>query len=93
MPARRKTPAELPKSAVRAPRKPSATARTTPSARRSVTLEERYRLIQEAAYYRAEARGFAAGHEIEDWVAAEAEVDAAVRVPAPRKPRVKKPAA
>ena len=27
------------------------------------------------AYFRAERRGFAAGHELEDWVAAEAAVD------------------
>ena len=32
------------------------------------------RLIAEAAYYRAEQRGFAPGHELDDWVAAEAEV-------------------
>ena len=28
-----------------------------------------------AAYYRAERRGFAPGHEVEDWLAAEAEID------------------
>jgi hypothetical protein len=27
------------------------------------------------AYFRAEKRGFHAGHELEDWLAAEAEVD------------------
>ena len=32
---------------------------------------ERIRL---AAYYRAERRGFVSGHELEDWLAAEAEV-------------------
>jgi hypothetical protein len=30
--------------------------------------------IAEAAYYRAQQRGFAPGHELDDWVAAEAEV-------------------
>jgi hypothetical protein len=35
-------------------------------------------LIAQAAYYRAERRGFAAGHEAEDWLAAESEVDAAL---------------
>ena len=35
--------------------------------------------IAEAAYYRAERRGFAAGQEVEDWLAAEAEVIAGVR--------------
>jgi hypothetical protein len=33
-------------------------------------------LIAEAAYHHAQARGFEPGHEIEDWLAAEAEVDA-----------------
>lgn len=37
--------------------------------------EERCRLIAEAAYYRAQARGFAPGQEIEDWLQAEAEID------------------
>lgn len=32
------------------------------------------RKIAEAAYYRAEARGFATGYEWEDWLAAEAEL-------------------
>lgn len=40
-----------------------------------VTPEERARMIAEAAYYRAERRGFAPGHELEDWLAAEAEID------------------
>jgi len=37
---------------------------------------DRQQLIAEAAYHHAEARGFEPGHEIEDWLAAEAEVDA-----------------
>ncbi|MCG6943669.1 MAG: DUF2934 domain-containing protein [Thiohalocapsa sp.] len=41
-----------------------------------VTPEERYRMIQEAAYYRAERRGFQPGHDEEDWAAAVAEIDA-----------------
>jgi hypothetical protein len=31
-------------------------------------------LIAKAAYFRAERRGFKAGHELEDWLAAEVEV-------------------
>lgn len=31
--------------------------------------------IAERAYYKAEARGFEPGHELEDWLAAEAEVN------------------
>ena len=37
--------------------------------------DERRRRIAMAAYYRAERRGFAPGHEVEDWLAAEAEID------------------
>lgn len=32
-------------------------------------------MIAEAAYFRAEKRGFEAGHEIEDWLAAEQDVE------------------
>src|SRR5579859_3119111 len=39
------------------------------------TPQERQALIAEAAYFRAEKRGFRAGHELEDWLAAEADVD------------------
>ena len=35
---------------------------------------ELYEMICEAAYYRAERRGFTPGLEAEDWLAAEAEV-------------------
>ncbi|HKO88919.1 MAG TPA: DUF2934 domain-containing protein [Burkholderiales bacterium] len=34
------------------------------------------RMIAEAAYYRAERRGFAPGYEIEDWISAEIELNA-----------------
>jgi hypothetical protein len=39
------------------------------------TAESRYRLIAELAYFKAQQRGFAPGHELEDWLAAEAEAD------------------
>lgn len=41
-----------------------------------VSPEDRMRLIAEAAYFKAERRGFAEGSELEDWVEAEAEIDA-----------------
>lgn len=44
------------------------------SARAGMSPEEIYRLIQETAYYKAKARGFAPGHEVQDWIEAEAEV-------------------
>ena len=33
-------------------------------------------MVATAAYHRAEKRGFQAGHEVEDWLAAENEIDA-----------------
>jgi hypothetical protein len=38
--------------------------------------DERHAMISECAYHRARARGFDPGHELEDWLAAEAEIDA-----------------
>jgi hypothetical protein len=38
--------------------------------------EDRQLLIAEAAYFRAERRGFQPGRELEDWLAAEIEIDA-----------------
>jgi hypothetical protein len=38
-------------------------------------FEDRRALIARAAYLKAERRGFAPGHELEDWLAAENEVD------------------
>jgi hypothetical protein len=44
--------------------------------KRRLAGEDRQRLIAEAAYFRAEQRGFVPGCEIEDWLAAELEIDA-----------------
>ncbi len=41
----------------------------------AVSESERRSMIEMAAYLRAEKRNFEAGHEIEDWIAAEAEVE------------------
>ena len=43
-----------------------------------VDPEVRRQLIAAEAYYRAEKRGFAAGHELSDWLAAEAAVDSRI---------------
>jgi hypothetical protein len=40
----------------------------------------RHELIAQAAYFRAQRRGFEPGHECEDWLAAEAEVDMALHI-------------
>jgi hypothetical protein len=73
---REKSPS-TPAARKRAPRKSTA----TPSAKiesvtRFVGPEHRAALIAQAAFFRAEKRGFAPGSEVEDWLAAEAEVDA-----------------
>ena len=39
------------------------------------TSESRYCLVAELAYFKARQRGFEPGHELEDWLAAEGEVD------------------
>lgn len=46
----------------------------TVSSSSKLSDEERCCLVAELAYYKAEARGFEPGHELEDWLAAEAEV-------------------
>ncbi len=50
-------------------------AQPKPAARARVLPENRRAMIAEAAYLRAERRGFIPGHEEEDWLAAEEEVD------------------
>ena len=47
--------------------------------RAKLTPEARRALIAEAAYLRAERRGFVPGQETEDWLAAEVEVDALLK--------------
>lgn len=37
---------------------------------------ERQAMVAEAAYYRSAARGFVPGYELDDWLAAEAEIEA-----------------
>lgn len=86
-------PTEPPRSteekAAATPPVPRARAKSaTPRARKKavsepqqVTVSEDVRrgMIAEGAYLRAEKRGFAPGHENEDWLAAEAEVDALLK--------------
>ena len=43
------------------------------------TRKSREETIAENAYFRAQRRGYAPGHEEEDWLAAEAEVDEQLR--------------
>jgi hypothetical protein len=49
------------------------------------TEKPRHSRIAEAAYFRSLHRGFAPGHELEDWLAAEAEVDASLDIGVPER--------
>jgi len=60
-----------------APRRRTSEQRAAPltgNARTRFSSDEPRQLIAETAYYKAQRRGFAPGHELEDWVQAEAEV-------------------
>lgn len=52
-----------------------------PPTRKPISPEERRRLIQLAAYYRAERIGFGKTDPIENWLVAEREIDALVSTP------------
>ncbi len=56
---------------------PAAAVTDTQLERREIPSfsESREARIAEAAYWRAERRGFTAGQELDDWLAAEREVD------------------
>lgn len=72
--ATRKTPAK--KAA--APRKPTQKPQSGPpftgNMQPDPSPEELWKQIAEAAYYKAKARNFAPGGEVQDWIEAEAEV-------------------
>lgn len=60
-------------SAKVAPRRRSAEPQTASA---KTAPEQRQQLIAQAAYFIAERRGFAPGNELEDWLQAEAEIEA-----------------
>lgn len=69
--------AAVPAAGQALPAKPIRAKRPTlTNASLSLKGEDRRLLIAEAAYFRAEQRGFQPGRELEDWLAAEIEVDA-----------------
>ena len=95
-------PAKAPvKARAKAPAKASAKAKVTkpkPAVRTdvetSLTESDRLRMIELAAFFRAERRGFVSGFEADDWFAAEAEIAAQIPAPSAAKParKVRKPA-
>lgn len=58
-------------------RKRSADPQTAGTQR--VPPEQRQQFIAQAAYFIAERRGFAPGNELEDWLQAEAEIEACMK--------------
>jgi Protein of unknown function (DUF2934) len=70
------TPRAEPTAPRAAAKKPAASKAPAAVA---VSEDVRRGMIAEGAYLRAERRGFASGHEREDWLAAEAEVDALLK--------------
>jgi len=74
-PTKAAAPARAPSKPLQSER-PSRGAPDMPSSNNGTKLspEEVYRLIQESAYFKAKERGFAPGHEVQDWIEAEAEV-------------------
>jgi len=72
-PAATKTAAEK-----KAPAKKAAAPKKTTAKARKIGAEERYRMIEVAAYYLAENNGFQ-GSTLDYWVAAEAQVDAMLK--------------
>lgn len=67
---KKKAPRSLPDEIIAASEAPATSSDCAP---------ERQQLIAAAAYYRAEQRGFVAGYELDDWLAAEREVDQRLR--------------
>jgi Protein of unknown function (DUF2934) len=59
-----------------------AKSATRPTRPEPVQPGSREEMIAEVAYYRAEKRGFEPGYELEDWLAAEQEIDALVKAAA-----------
>lgn len=73
--------AAAPKAAKKSPAKPAPKAASAAPAARAakpVSAEERYRMIQEAAYYIAEGKKFASD-PFEDWRQAETQIDTLLR--------------
>lgn len=56
---------------------PAKTAVNKPARARTkkISTEARHQMIAEAAYYRAEQRGFSGGDDVQDWLDAEIDID------------------
>jgi hypothetical protein len=79
-----KPAASKPAVATKSAAKPAAAAQPAKTAAKksaapALSPEQRRCYVEVAAYYMAERRGFNGGSEMEDWVAAEAEIDRLLR--------------
>lgn len=64
------------------PVKAATTSKSTPrksNPKTTVSPEERYQMVAAAAYLHAEKRHFASGHALDDWIAAETDIDAMLK--------------
>jgi hypothetical protein len=62
----------------KAAKKPAKSAKTDTSMM-DITPKERWKMVAVAAYHKAEKRGFAPGHDLQDWIDAEKEIAALLR--------------
>ncbi|MAT65974.1 MAG: hypothetical protein CMN57_10055 [Gammaproteobacteria bacterium] len=74
--SRRKPPASPAKTAGSPAKRTTASGSGKKAAGTRITPERRHEMIAEAAYLRAESRGFAPADPVHDWLMAEQEVDA-----------------
>jgi hypothetical protein len=70
-----------------APRKTTRQKKTVANRPGDPAPASRDEMVRMAAYFRAERRGFTAGYDLEDWLAAETEVAALLKAPSAAKPR------
>lgn len=75
---------EAPVEKPKAPRKKAVPKNNASASGPLISVEERLRRIEEAAYYIAEKRGFSAGNPAEDWLLAERQIDNALLSAAPQ---------
>lgn len=72
---RTSVPASVRKETPSVGAKKASAPRAQVDTKSTVTAEERQRMIAEAAYLRAEKRGFVGGDPADDWLSAETEID------------------
>ena len=75
------------KRAIKASEPAPAAAAIVTDTEVEISADARRGMIAEAAYLRAEARGFVPGYELEDWIAAESEVDSLLAAEHSRRPQ------